>query len=81
MLNKADLYPFFGLIALQTFSPVLILIERTHLVFGIFIVAFHALSEIILKILFRPLMYLMILFFILLPSYRLIRRDLTEEKI
>lgn len=71
---------FLGLIALQTISPILVLFEKMHLIFGVFILTFHLLSEIIVKIPFRSQTLLMILFFIILPVYRLVLRSQIEEK-
>lgn len=62
---------FFILIILQAFSPLLVFLKRWHLLFGILLVSFHALSEVILKIPFRPQMYLMIVFFIFSPFTKL----------
>lgn len=55
---------FFGLVGLQTLSPVLIMRRQLHLLFGILIVLFHTLSEWIVRIPFRPQLFLMLLFFV-----------------
>lgn len=72
-------FMFFGLIGLQTLAPALVLYEKTHIVFGVFIVIFHLLSEIIVKIPFRPQLYLMALFFILLPLSSRIRKKRESQ--
>ncbi len=56
---------FFILILLQLVSPFLVLFSRTHLWLGLAFVIFHAASEVILKISFRPQMYLVSILFII----------------
>lgn len=58
---------FLGTLALQALSPIFTLNKRLHLSFGLLIVLFHFLSEVIVRVPFRGQLYLMILFFVLSP--------------
>jgi hypothetical protein len=57
-------FMFFGLVALQTLSPVLVWVRSLHLWLGLGLLLFHILSEVIVSIPFRPQTGLVILLLI-----------------
>lgn len=63
---------FYGLVLLQTFSPLLIWNRKVQILFGLMIVLFHVLSELILNINFRSNMFVMMVLFLYDPIMRLI---------
>ena len=70
---------FYGLVLIQTFSPLLIVNRKLQIVFGLMIVLFHVLSELILNINFRNNMFVMMVLFLYDPIMRELR-DYKETK-
>lgn len=77
---------FIVLVCIQLLSPIIIFFGRLHVLFALVIFIFHLSSEIILKISFRPQMYLILLLFLFSPfkqpffKINISKRCKTKEK-